>query len=148
MTTQQKINRLEVWDANLADAMLAERDQWLDAAMSVCIRSSRTRREAVKHLAEAMENYLQDSIDRLCRTTPAHILNAMDGFCQIDPSICFECIADALIDDYWPEGSSKPVTLGTSSNRRPTAGRPGPSATRTRKAPTKKAPARKPARRY
>ena len=35
MTTQQKINRLEVWDANLADAMLAERDQWLDAAMSV-----------------------------------------------------------------------------------------------------------------
>ena len=148
MTTQQKINRLEVWDANLADAMLAERDQWLDAAMSVCIRSSRTRKEAVKQLAEAMEDYIQDSIDRLCRTTPAHILNAMDGFCQIDPSICFECIADALIDDYWPEGSSKPVTLGTSSNRRPTAGRPGPSATRAGKAPTKKAPAKKPARRY
>ena len=138
MTTQQKINRLEVWDVNLADAMLAERDQWLDAAMSVCIRSSRTRKEAVKQLAEAMEDYIQDAIDRLCRTTPAHILNAMDGFCQIDPSICFECIADALIDDYWPEGSSKPANLA-SMNRRPTAGRSGSSGPKGRKAPAKKA---------
>ena len=84
-----------------------------------------------------MEDYIQDAIDRLCRTTPAHILNAMDGFCQIDPSICFECIADALMEDSWPEGSSKPANLA-SMNRRPTAGRSGSSGPKGRKAPARK----------
>jgi len=143
MTTRQKINELEPWDERLADSMLRERDMWLDAAMSVCIRSSRTRKEAVKQLAEAMEDYLQDALEQLCYTTPSHVANAMDGFCQLDPNLCFECIADALMEDYWPEGSPKPANPA-SMNRRPTAGRSGYSASKTRKAPAKKnAPARK-----
>ncbi len=150
MTTRQKINQLEPWDQGLAESMLEERGMWLENAIGVCIRVNKTRGEAVEQLAESMEDSLQAAVDKLCRSTPLYILSAMDGFCQLDPSLCFECIADALMEDYWPEGKPKPSMQGASMNRRPTARGPGTSGSKSRKAPAKKmTPAKKPAnRRY
>lgn len=141
MSTRQKIAELEPWDQRLALAMVEERDQWLDSAMDVCIRSSRTRDDAVAWLAEAMEEYLQKAVEKLSESTPAHIALAMEGFWQLEPNLCFECITDALIEDAWPEGSPKPAVQAISKNRRSAAGRTGTSSSKNRKSPSKRKPA-------
>jgi len=148
MTMDQKIAELEPWDERLALSMAAESDQWLDTAASVCIRASRNRSEAVRQLAEAMEEYLMHAIDELVRSTPMHIMQAMDGFCHLEPNLSFDRIADALMEDYWPLGTPKPVLRDVSNNRRPAARRPGMSTSKNRKVPSKKKPVRTTAGRH
>ncbi len=138
MTTRQKIAALEPWDGCLAEAMVGERTQWLDASLSAIVRSSRTRDEAVEWLAESMEDYLENAIEELYDSTPRHIANAMDGFFQLGADLDFRAIADALVEDSWPEGSAKPTA---SRNARGKAA--GSKNLAPRKAPAKKTTARK-----
>lgn len=157
MTTRQKIADLEPWDYSLADSMVSERDQWLDGALNVCVKGSRTRDEAVEWLAESMEDYLQNAIEELSNSTPRYIADAMDGFFQLEPNLDFRAIADALVEDSWPEGSAKPTVsknakgkaTGSKNLRRQPSKKAPVRKTTARKAPVKKTTAKKTAaRRY
>ncbi len=134
MTTDRMIMKLTPWDGALAEALIRERDEWLDSAANICIMSSRTRDDAVDWLADAMEEHLREAVNDLIESTPSRVLMAMDGMCQLDPNLSYMRIADALLEDYWPRGTSKPVRYVSRSK---------PKASNNRKPKAKKASARR-----
>ena len=137
MIANKKINRLEPWDQGLAVSMLEEHDMWLDNAAKTCIESSPTRGDAVERLAGLMECYLTGAIEELWDSTPKHVIMSMAGFWEMEPDLDLWKVSDAVLEEYWPEGSPKPA--GYSSKR--------PKQSANRKTASRKASAKKPANR-
>ncbi len=132
----RKIDRLEPWDQGLACALLEERRMWLNDAVNTCIQSSPTRGDAVERLAGWMECYLAGAIDDLWDSTPKHIILATAGFWELDPNLNLWKVSDAVLEDYWPEGTPKPTGYPS--------GKAARSDNRKPKAPAKKPANRKP----
>ncbi len=130
MIANHKINRLEPWDERLAVAMLEEHDMWLDNAAKTCIQSSRTRGDAVERLAGWMECYLAGAIEELWDSSPKHVIMAMEGFWEMEPDLDLWKVSDAVLEEYWPEGSPKPAGYSSVKAGKSNAGKPKTSANR------------------
>ena len=146
MIANKKINRLEPWDQGLAVSMLEEHDIWLDNAAKTCIESSPTRGDAVERLAGLMECYLTGAIEELWDSTPKHVIMSMAGFWEMEPDLDLCKVSDAVLEEYWPEGTAKPARY-SGKTARSNGGKPKQSANRKPRTTTGKAPARKPANR-
>lgn len=141
-------------DLAVAQALVdQERRRFLDGMARYCVSKAETRDEAIDLLAKEIEEYVREMLNHTFYAIPKVVLAALPlpgGYWEADSDLDYRNIASLLMTSYWDVGLPKP---SSSKNRRPTAGRPGPSASRAGKAPTKKAPAKKsanraPSRRY